>query len=80
MCMLVTIKQTEFALHEFSEPNSEYFTTVIHHGGHFVYTPRMRYTSRRVNYFDLCHMEAMSMIEVNDMVNELGFETLMSCF
>ena len=40
----------------------------------------MRYTGKRVNYFDFCHVEAMSMIEVNDMVNELGFEGLLSCF
>ena len=70
----------EFGLHEFSQPKSEYITIVIHHEGHFVYTPRMRYISRRVNYFDFCHVEAMSMIEVNDMVNELWFEGLLNCF
>ena len=42
-----------------------------------MYTPKMRYTGRKVKYFDLCHVEAMSMIEFNDMVNKLGFEGLM---
>ena len=45
-----------------------------------MYSPRMRYTGRRVNYFDFYHVEAMSMIGVNDMVNELGFEGLLSYF
>ena len=37
-------------------------------------TLRMRYIGRRVNYFDLCHMEAMSIIKVNDMFNKLGMK------
>ena len=34
----------------------------------------MRYTGKTVNYFDLCHMEAMSIIKVNDMFNKLGMK------
>ena len=64
----------------FSEPNLDYFTTVIHHGGHFVYNPNIRYTDRRVSYFDFFHVDAISMIEVTDMINELRFEGRMRCF
>ena len=50
------------------EAKFEYFTTVFHHGDKFVYTLNMRYSRRRVSYFNLCHVEAMSMIEINDMI------------
>ena len=45
-----------------------------------MYTPNIRYTDRRVNYFDFCHVDVMSMIEIIDMINELGFEGTMRCF
>ena len=40
----------------------------------------MRYIDRRVNYFDFCLVDAMSMIEVTDMINELWFKGRMRCF
>ncbi|XVF67887.1 hypothetical protein PTKIN_Ptkin10aG0158100 [Pterospermum kingtungense] len=55
------------------EPKSEYYTIVVHRGGYFVYTPTMKYTGKEVNYFDLCHLKAMSMIEIYDMMKELGY-------
>ncbi|XVE78276.1 hypothetical protein DITRI_Ditri13aG0131800 [Diplodiscus trichospermus] len=52
---------------------SDYFTIVVHHDVQFVNTPTIRYTGKKVNYFDLCHVEAMSMVEINDMIAELGY-------
>ena len=52
----------------FSEAKGNYFTIVVHHGGQFVYTPNMNFMGMEVNYFDFCHVDAMSMIEINDMI------------
>ncbi|XVF47204.1 hypothetical protein PTKIN_Ptkin03bG0090300 [Pterospermum kingtungense] len=46
---------------------------VVDHGGHFVHDPSMWYTGRKVSYFDLCHVEAMSMLDIWDMMEELGY-------
>ncbi|XVF74175.1 hypothetical protein PTKIN_Ptkin13bG0039000 [Pterospermum kingtungense] len=63
-----------------AEPRLEYFTIVVHHGGAFVYTPTMKCSGKLVKFFDLCHVEAMSMLEIHDMIKELGYEESMMCF
>ena len=59
---------------------SDYFTIVVHHGGKFVYNLNIRYSGRRVFYFDLCHIDAISMIEINDMIQQLGYLGPMTCY
>ncbi|XVF79764.1 hypothetical protein PTKIN_Ptkin15bG0015800 [Pterospermum kingtungense] len=46
----------------------------MHHGGRFVYNPTISYSGKRVSYFDLCHVEAMSMLEIWDMQKQLGYD------
>ena len=52
----------------FLKARGNYFTTIVHHGGQFVYTLNMKFMGRKVDYFDFCHVDAMSMIEINDMI------------
>ncbi|XVF46934.1 hypothetical protein PTKIN_Ptkin03bG0068200 [Pterospermum kingtungense] len=52
--------------------NAQYFTMVVHRGGQFIHDPSMRYTGKRVSYFDLCYVE-MSMLDIWDMIEELGY-------
>ena len=54
--------------------------TVVNHGGKFVYSSNMRYSGKRVSYFDLCHVHVILMIEINDMIQWLGYLGLMTCY
>ena len=64
----------------FSEARGDYFITVVHHDGQFVYTTNMNFTKRKVDYFGFCHVDAMSMIEINDMIEQLGYTRVMNCY
>ncbi|KAL4341237.1 hypothetical protein GQ457_08G035830 [Hibiscus cannabinus] len=52
---------------------SEYCTIVVHHGGFMVNSPRYKYTEKEIDYFDNCHVDNMSMIEMYDIVDKLGY-------
>ncbi|KAK8676192.1 hypothetical protein V6N13_034245 [Hibiscus sabdariffa] len=51
---------------------SQYFTLVLHHGGFMVKSPRFCYSGNKVTFFDMCHVDNMSMLEMYDIVEELG--------
>ncbi|KAL4342229.1 hypothetical protein GQ457_08G017620 [Hibiscus cannabinus] len=53
--------------------SSEYFTIVMHHGGFMVNSPRFQYSGKEVSFFDMCHIDSMSMLEIFDIVEELGY-------
>ncbi|XVF44204.1 hypothetical protein PTKIN_Ptkin02bG0102200 [Pterospermum kingtungense] len=44
----------------------------MHHGGQFDNSRTFKYTGKKVDYFDFCHVKAMSMLEIMDMIKELG--------
>ncbi|KAK8692060.1 hypothetical protein V6N13_075542 [Hibiscus sabdariffa] len=52
--------------------SSQYFTLVLHHGGFMVNSPRFCYSGNKVTFFDMCHVDNMSMLEMYDIVEELG--------
>ncbi|KAK8655994.1 hypothetical protein V6N13_108556 [Hibiscus sabdariffa] len=53
--------------------SSEYFTIVMHHGGFMVNSPRFQYSGKEVSFFDMCHIDNMSMLEMYDIIEELGY-------
>ncbi|KAK8618216.1 hypothetical protein V6N13_132217 [Hibiscus sabdariffa] len=53
--------------------SSEYFTIVMHHGGFMVNSPRFRYSGNEVSFFDMCHIDSMSILEMYDIIEELGY-------
>ncbi|KAK8659317.1 hypothetical protein V6N13_029523 [Hibiscus sabdariffa] len=61
-------------------PSSEHCTIVFHHGGFIVNHPKVAYTGKNISFFDMCHMDSMSMLEVDDMVKELGYNRLVEMY
>ncbi|KAK8664155.1 hypothetical protein V6N13_083955 [Hibiscus sabdariffa] len=61
-------------------PSSEHCTIVFHHGGFIVNHPKVGYTGKNISFFDMCHMDSMSMLEVDDMVKELGYNRLVEMY
>ncbi|KAK8676659.1 hypothetical protein V6N13_142229 [Hibiscus sabdariffa] len=53
-----------------------YFTIILHHGGFMENSPRFRYTRDKVTFFDMCHVDSMSMLEMYDIVEGLGVSGL----
>ncbi|KAK8574073.1 hypothetical protein V6N13_097067 [Hibiscus sabdariffa] len=53
--------------------SSEYFTLDMHHGVFMVNSPRFQYSGKEVSFFDMCHIDSMSMLEIFDIVEELGY-------
>ncbi|KAK8670857.1 hypothetical protein V6N13_037471 [Hibiscus sabdariffa] len=53
--------------------SSEYFAIVMHHGGFMVNSPRFQYSDNEVSFFDMCHIDSMSMLEMYDIIEELGY-------
>ncbi|KAK8705434.1 hypothetical protein V6N13_049037 [Hibiscus sabdariffa] len=51
--------------------SSQYFTLVLHHGGFMVNSPRFRYSGNKVTFFDMRHVDNMSMLEINRQLHEL---------
>ncbi|KAK8700562.1 hypothetical protein V6N13_018956 [Hibiscus sabdariffa] len=41
-----------------------------------VNSPRLKYTGKKINAFDMCHVDSMSMLEIYDIAEELGNENL----
>ncbi|KAL4290832.1 hypothetical protein GQ457_14G019500 [Hibiscus cannabinus] len=54
---------------------SKYCTIVFHHGGFIVNHPKVIYTAKEVNFFDMCEIDTMFMLEIHDMIKELGYAT-----
>ncbi|KAK8639793.1 hypothetical protein V6N13_138162 [Hibiscus sabdariffa] len=52
--------------------SSQYFTIVLHHGRFMVNSPRFHYSGNKETFFDMCHVDNMSMLEMYDIVEELG--------
>ncbi|KAK8716728.1 hypothetical protein V6N13_044030 [Hibiscus sabdariffa] len=50
-------------------PSSEHCTIVFHHGGFIVNHPKVAYTGTNISFFDMFHMDSMSMLE--EIVEEL---------
>lgn len=61
-------------------PGSEYFTIRIHHSGKFVELNHRCYVGGKVDYFDYCHQDEMSMLELNEMAKELGLTDILNFF
>ncbi|XP_039039206.1 uncharacterized protein LOC120177009 [Hibiscus syriacus] len=59
---------------------SEYFTIVMHHGGFMVNSYGFKYTGKEVSFIDTCHVDNMSMLEMYDIVEELGYSGLWHLF
>ncbi|KAK8663441.1 hypothetical protein V6N13_083260 [Hibiscus sabdariffa] len=53
----------------------KYCTIVFHRGGFIVNHPKVMYTGKEVNFFDMCEIETMSMLEIHEMIKELGYAT-----
>ncbi|KAE8722753.1 hypothetical protein F3Y22_tig00013680pilonHSYRG00033 [Hibiscus syriacus] len=59
---------------------SEYFTIVMHHGGFMVNSSAFKYTGKEVSFIGMCHVDNMSMLEMYDIVEELGYSGLWHLF
>ncbi|KAK8655674.1 hypothetical protein V6N13_108246 [Hibiscus sabdariffa] len=56
--------------------SSEYCTLVFHHGGYVVNHLKLEYTGKKVDFFDMCYIDSISILELDDMLKELGYTTL----
>ncbi|KAK8691671.1 hypothetical protein V6N13_075171 [Hibiscus sabdariffa] len=59
---------------------SQFFTLVVHHGGFMVNSPRLKYTGKKINFFDMCHVDSMSMLEMYDIAEELGYNGMFNMY
>ncbi|KAK8575065.1 hypothetical protein V6N12_062742 [Hibiscus sabdariffa] len=60
--------------------NSTKFTAVLHHGGFFSNTRSAKYNGKKVDYFDFCDVDEMSIFELVDMVQNLGIKRPVKLF
>ncbi|KAK4382959.1 hypothetical protein Sango_2821300 [Sesamum angolense] len=56
-------------------PNSEYFTIRLHHSGQLCEFGRRVYVGGKIDHFDYCHVDAMSLIELTEMAKTLQIDT-----
>ncbi|KAK8585308.1 hypothetical protein V6N13_076182 [Hibiscus sabdariffa] len=45
----------------------------MHHGEFMVNSPMAKYTGKKVDFFDYCHVDRMSMLDMYDIAEELGY-------
>ncbi|KAL4282037.1 hypothetical protein GQ457_03G025760 [Hibiscus cannabinus] len=60
--------------------NSTKFTAVLHHGGFFSNTRTAKYNGKKIDYFDFCDVDEMSVFELVDMVQNLGIKRPVKLF
>ncbi|KAK8543725.1 hypothetical protein V6N13_025896 [Hibiscus sabdariffa] len=60
--------------------NSTKFTAVLHHGGFFSNIRSVKYNGKKVDYFDFCDVDEMSIFELVDMVQNLGIKRPVKLF
>ncbi|KAL0389261.1 UNVERIFIED_CONTAM: hypothetical protein Scaly_0283200 [Sesamum calycinum] len=56
-------------------PNSEYFTIRLHHSGQLCEFGRRVYVGGKIDHFDYCHVDEMSLIELTEMAKTLQIDT-----
>ena len=56
-----------------AEKNDPYFTVELHHGGWVTTETKKEYVGGRVNFFYYCNIDLMSLLEIEDMVESLGY-------
>ncbi|CAK9133844.1 unnamed protein product, partial [Ilex paraguariensis] len=54
------------------EASTDYFTIKMHHSGKFEGYGDKVYTCGRWNHFDMCHADQISLIELNNMLKDVG--------
>ncbi|KAE8735657.1 hypothetical protein F3Y22_tig00000340pilonHSYRG01097 [Hibiscus syriacus] len=52
----------------------------MHHGGFMVNSSGFKYTGKEVSFIDMCHVDSMSMLEMYDIMEELGYSGLWHLF
>ncbi|KAK8670251.1 hypothetical protein V6N13_105009 [Hibiscus sabdariffa] len=62
------------------DASSQFFTLVVHHGGFMVNSPRLKYTGKKINFFDMCHVDSMSMLEIYDIAEEVGYNGMFNLY
>ncbi|PWA65567.1 transposase, MuDR [Artemisia annua] len=50
------------------------FSLKIHHGGYFTESPGRKYIQGTHNFIDFIDMDLFSVIEINDMIEKLGYK------
>ncbi|CAK9139378.1 unnamed protein product [Ilex paraguariensis] len=53
--------------------DSSLFSMEVHHSGQFTESPTKAYVGGKINYIDDCDCELMSLIEMDDIANSLGY-------
>ncbi len=61
-------------------PNDTWFTIQMHHGGYFANLPWKTYMEGLVDHFDACNMDKISMVDIDQMVEELGYSGFMNYY
>ncbi|KAK8670927.1 hypothetical protein V6N13_037539 [Hibiscus sabdariffa] len=51
----------------------------MHHGGYMVNSPMTQYTGKNVDFFYMCHVDSMSMLDMNGIVEEVGYSDATGC-
>ncbi|KAL4301979.1 hypothetical protein GQ457_10G008100 [Hibiscus cannabinus] len=54
--------------------------TFVHHGRFMVNSPRLKYTGKKKNASDMCHVHSMSMLEMYDITEELGYNGMFNLY
>ncbi|KAK8646817.1 hypothetical protein V6N13_120587 [Hibiscus sabdariffa] len=62
------------------DDSSQFFTLVLHHDGFMVNSPRLKYTGKKINFFDMCHVDSMSMLEMYDIAEEVGYNGMFNMY
>ena len=57
-----------------ADPKGEFFSIKFHHGGVFVKEPYWGYKGGEVHFFDQCNVDEISMLELEDMAEKLGWK------
>lgn len=64
-----------FGLLNFADKHDSFFTLEIHHKGVFVGSGVGKcYNGGIIDYFDYCNMDLMSILEIEDMLEQLGYD------
>ncbi|KAK8675769.1 hypothetical protein V6N13_033832 [Hibiscus sabdariffa] len=45
-----------------------------------VNSPRLKYTGKKINFFDMCHVDSMSMLEMYDIAEEVGYNGMFNMY
>ena len=53
--------------------NPDHFIVVLHHNGYFVEEPVKSYVNGEVDFFDYCDVDTMSALEVDEILDKLGY-------